>query len=195
MAKFVKQQHKMAEEAMKRHIFEAVVTVTQKGNTTDFTMQQIANEAEIAIGTLYNYFESKNTLLIYVFRQLLVASQERCQAIASGPGTADQRLLRWATEFIKFGREYVIIFRLFDRSGLRSRMPEEERDRNTYQAIEQIKSILVEGVEEGIFHKMDAPLMAKIFFAGIIGSLAMQPILNELSAERLSRKLMRFLSP
>lgn len=191
MEKFVEKQQKMVEEATRRHIFEAVIRATQKGNTSDFTMQQVADEAGMAIGTLYNYFENKNTLLIYVFRRLLEVSQERCDAAASKPGLADRRLEQLLAEFLKFGREYVILFRLFDLTGLRQQLPEEEKEKHANQDIERIRAVLIEGIREGVFREMDALLMARILFACLIGSFVTQPIVNELSPKQLSRELMR----
>jgi len=191
MEKLVDKQQKVLEEATRRHVFEAVVRVTQKGNTPDFTVQQVADEAGMAIGTLYNYFESKDTLLIYVFRQLFALNRERCDSVAFGPGRADQRLERLATMFFQFGREYIIIFRIFNRTGLHHHLPEEERERNANYDIERIRGILVEGIREGVFQEMNAHLMAKVFFACMIGSLIAQPFLSEFSPEQISKELMR----
>jgi hypothetical protein len=118
-------------------------------------------------------------------------NRDRCQTAASKPGPADQRLQRWIMEFLDFGREYMILFRIFDRSGLRQQLSEEERNRNTHQDIHQIRTILAEGIREKVFRKMEPLMMARILFTCMIGSVITQPILNDLSSEQLSKELMR----
>jgi TetR/AcrR family transcriptional regulator, fatty acid metabolism regulator protein len=190
MEKFVEKQQKMMEESSKHHIFDAVVRITQKYNKTDFTMQHIADEAGMAIGTLYNYFENKNELLFYVFRQLLVMNKERCNVVVLGPGNADTRLRLFIAAFLQFGREYIIIFRLFDRTGLHHKMPEGEREKNTEYNLEIIKNILDDGVKENLFRHMDTTMMAKILFTCMIGVAVTEPLLNQFSPEQLSEELM-----
>jgi TetR/AcrR family fatty acid metabolism transcriptional regulator len=191
MENFAEKQQKILEEATRRHIFEAVVQVTQRGNTSDFTMQQVADEAGMAIGSLYNYFKNKDSLMVYIFRQLLTMSKERCTAIAQGPGPANDRLRRVIAQFVQFGREYVILFRIFDRTGLHQRIPEEQRNRDANEDVDQIRLLLAEGIMQGVFREMDTLVMARILFACMVGLAVTQPISNDLSAEKLSEELMR----
>jgi len=193
MEKFVEKQQKMIEETSRRHIFDAVVRVTQRDNKTDFTMQHIADEAGMAIGTLYNYFKNKNDLLIYVFQELIVMNKKRCYTALSGSGNPVERLQKYITEFLQFGRENIIIFRIFDRSGLRDHLPEGDREKNTMQDVEMIKKVLEEGIQDNIFHKMDTTIMAKILFASMIGLSLTEPLLNEFTPEQLSQKLMHLI--
>ena len=191
MKNFVEKQQKIMEETSKRHIFNSVVRITQKNNKIDFTMQHIADEAGMAIGTLYNYFENKSDLLIYVFRQLITMNNERCDIVVSEPGNAEGRLQRFIIEFLRFGREYVIIFQIFDRTGLHSHIPEEEKEKNTNHTVEIVKKILNDGIQEKVFRKMDTVMMARILFTCMIGAIITEPLLNQFSLEKLSRELMR----
>ena len=193
MEKFVEKQQKMMEENSRRYIFDAVVQVTQRDNKTDFTMQNIADEAGMATGTLYNYFKNKNDLLIYVFQELIAMNKKRCYAALSGLGNPLERLQEYITAFLQFGREYIIIFRIFDRSGLRNHLPEGDREKNTLQDVEMIKKILEEGIKDNIFRKMDTDIMAKIIFASMIGLSVTDPLLDEFTPEQLSRKLMHLI--
>ncbi len=193
MEKFVEKQQKMIEETSRRHIFDAVVRVTQRDNKTDFTMQHIADEAGMAIGTLYNYFKNKNDLLIYVFQELILMNKKRCYTALSGSGNTVERLQKYITEFLQFGRENIIIFRIFDRSGLRDHLPEGDREKNTMQDVEMIKKNLEEGIQDNILRKMDTTIMAKILFASMIGLSVTEPLLDEFSPEQLSQKLMHLI--
>ena len=58
------------EEIMKESIFEAAVTVLKQYGVEGFRMDRVANTAEVAIGTLYNYFKDKETLILYVLRTM-----------------------------------------------------------------------------------------------------------------------------
>ena len=60
----------------RRRILEAALAAFNAGGFANTTMQQIADEAELAVGTLYNYYPSKNDLLIGIFGEQMRELQQ-----------------------------------------------------------------------------------------------------------------------
>ena len=190
MERLGEKQQRILEETAKDHIFSAVIRVTQRSDTTDFTMQQIANEAGMATGSLYRYFRDKDRLLTYVVERLVDMHRKRQDAIGNGPGPVLERLEQLATSAFQFTSDYVLLFRIFDHRGLRNRF--EEEDENHFATeISQIRDIMAEGIAQGVLRRMDPLLMARMFFASAISFFFVKPIFNEYSAEQLGQEVVR----
>ena len=59
------------DEEKRKRILDAATKVFAAQGFYNATIQDIANEAEVAHGTVYFYFESKDALLIAIFQELL----------------------------------------------------------------------------------------------------------------------------
>jgi AcrR family transcriptional regulator len=62
------------------HILDAAVTVIERGGLEKATMDEIAREAGYGVGTLYNYFESKDDLSVALFRRYFAAVADAFRA-------------------------------------------------------------------------------------------------------------------
>lgn len=191
MEKFAEKQQKVVAEAARQHLFDAVIRVTQQDDGADFTMQQVAQEAGMAIGSLYHYFENKDALLTYVFKRLVGMHRERQYAIACGPGTVLERLERLAVSGFQFGKNHVIFFRIFDRSGLHNFLPEEEKRCNINEDIDHIKGLMAEGISDGVLKPMDLSMMARIFFTCMVSFFSSKYVFADCSAEEVGKELIR----
>ena len=191
MERLGEKQQRILEETAKDHIFSAVIRVTQRSDTTDFTMQQIANEAGMATGSLYRYFKDKDKLLTYVVERLVDMHRKRQEAIANGSGAVLERLEQLATSAFQFASDHVLLFRIFDHRGLRDRFEKEE---NHFAAeISQIRDIMAEGIAQGVLRRMDPLLLARMFFASTISFFFVKPIFDEYSAEQLGQEVVRLI--
>ena len=192
MEKFTEKQQKIIEEAARDHIFDAVIRVTQQGGAVDFTMQQVASESGMAIGSLYHYFKSKEDLLAYVIKRLIDMHRERQNAVAArGQGSVLERLEQLAALGFQFGKDYQILFQLFHRSGLHCRFSEEEKERNINQDVGYIRELMAEGVAQGCLQDIDPLLMARLFFTCMVGFSFIKQVFSDYSPEQISRVLVR----
>jgi len=189
MQKFAEKQHKAMEEAAREHLFNAVIEVTQQVGDADFTIQQVAQKAGMAIGSLYNYFENKDALLTYVFKRLIDMHRARQRDIARGGGSVRDRLERLAESGFQFGKDHVIFFHIFSRSGLHCHLSEEEKNRNINEDVEQIRDLMAQGIAEGSFKQMDPLMMARIFFTCTISPFATKYVFGQCSAREMGREL------
>ena len=108
---------RMLKEALEptrvREIGEAALRVVARKGLEGATMQEIADEAGLAKGTLYLYFENRDELVIHVVAE---AFQELLRAMAESlgrPGTAARRLEAALLTHVEFFESRRALFRLF----------------------------------------------------------------------------------
>ena len=189
MVKFIEKQHKIVEEAARNHIFEAVIRVTQQAGVTDFTMQQVADEAGMAMGSLYKYFKNKDDLLAYVFTHLVDMHRTRQNAIAQGPGGVCERLEQMATASFQFSSDHLIFFRIFSCSGLHSQLSEEVKQHKINEDVGVIKELMSEGIALGLLREQDPLLMARMFFSCTIGFFSAKHIFYDYGPGQVAQGL------
>jgi AcrR family transcriptional regulator len=129
------------------------------------TMQEIARDAGVAVGTLYLYFKDKDDLLIAGTDEYVTRHRRRAGAILSSGGSAADKLRRYVLDRFRASRA--------TRSGdvgpaaellrevLRVR-PERPLEEGRMMA-ENFARILRQGVESGEFHSADPERDARVF--------------------------------
>lgn len=147
----------------------AVEVISIKGfhNTR---MQDIADKAELAVGTLYNYFSSKNEILEYIFEMEMIRRMEIMHDLKA-ENLSIKELLR---EFLR--RHYEILIK----NPHLGRVVVREKDFSKSKKVGEIKKfmqtlinsieeIFKTGVKKGEIKDIDCHLMAVFFFGAIHG--------------------------
>ena len=129
------------------------------------TTRDIAREAGVAHGLLYNYFRSKDELLGAVFRE---GVRDVAEALGAGAGAgtpADQleRIIRRTFELVQERREFWLLSHML-RFQPRTAALTEELSTWTQQVRAQF-----EGLLRAIGHR-DAPALSRVLFAAIDGA-------------------------
>jgi AcrR family transcriptional regulator len=79
----------------RRHeIFHSSVTLILKQGFAGSSMQEIARAAGIGKSTLYDYFPTKDHVLLFVFEEELDLLQEQAEGIAAQAGLVEEKLIR-----------------------------------------------------------------------------------------------------
>jgi|SRR5664280_1042624 AcrR family transcriptional regulator len=79
----------------RRHeIFHSSVTLILKQGFAGSSMQEIARAAGIGKSTLYDYFPTKDHVLLFVFEEELDLLQEQAEGIAAQAGPVEEKLIR-----------------------------------------------------------------------------------------------------
>ena len=90
------------ELARRRHeIFHQVVNIFLKKGFHETSMQEIAESAGLGKSTLYDYFKTKDEILVYFFEDHLSDMTEEAQRIAMQNLTADKRLRQILENYIE----------------------------------------------------------------------------------------------
>ncbi|MBL6974132.1 MAG: TetR/AcrR family transcriptional regulator [Deltaproteobacteria bacterium] len=94
----------------KARILEVTAELVTERGFADTSLEAIASQAEVAVGTVYNYFGSKGNLLVELMNHeitpLLEEADELVQSPGEDPVLAIKRMARlWSTMFDKFDKE------------------------------------------------------------------------------------------
>ncbi len=152
----------------RNEILDAAEALLARKNFHECSMAEIAQEAEFAVGTLYNFFESKDELYVALLDRIgeeFMAEFERRAAGQEDPVEALGELVRLKAEFL---RAHGPALRLFFESrpaapvAARARA-EQSLDRRYKKYFRELTNIIRRGVDAGAFAARDPKLLAAFF--------------------------------
>ena len=157
------------EQAKRRHeIFHQVVNIFLKKGFQETSMREIAEAAGLGKSTLYDYFKTKDEILVYFFEDQLNDLTEEAQKIAMQNKSADKRLrqiMQMHLEFLQANKNLFMKLSLeAQRLKLESQKQIQEK-RHAYQDL--IRALIDEGIREGAFRKVDSLLAARILITSM----------------------------
>ena len=157
------------EQAKRRHeIFHQVVNVFLKKGFHETSMREIAAAAGLGKSTLYDYFKTKDEILVYFFEDQLNDLTVEAQRIAVENCTADVRLRKIMEAYIESLRANRSLFMKLSLESQRLK-PQSQRQiqqrRHTYQ--DMIRALIDEGIREGIFRRVNSLLAARLLISGM----------------------------
>src|SRR5690348_11670160 len=82
-----------AQRARRRRILDATLALASKGGYDAVQMREVAERADVALGTLYRYFPSKIHLLVSGLIREFERNQEKLDRTAIPGGTPYERML------------------------------------------------------------------------------------------------------
>ena len=92
----------MGGQGKRKQIMEAAIRLFAEEGFEAASMQDIANAAEVAKGTMYLYFPSKEELIAQVYRHCYRMDVEACNAGLDEEGTALDKLCRRLDNIMDF---------------------------------------------------------------------------------------------
>lgn len=145
------------------------------------TVDDVAARAEVAKGTVYLYFESKETILAHLLLEGLDALGEHLsEAYAEGkPLSAEQRLRRLGVAYLDFYQNEPDYFRLmmaFDRGQFQESISTDLRQQiitRSMQGLRWVVRAIEQGTAGGDFSVADARATAGVVWAAINGALVL----------------------
>jgi len=152
------------EQEKRRHeIYHKVVKIFLKKGFQETSMHEIAEVAGLGKSTLYDYFKTKDEILIYFFEDQLNDLTEEAQKIVPQNLSADKRLRQIMEMHLAFLLENKSLFMKLSVESQRLRPESQTRiqnSRHTYQDL--LRELVEEGVREGTFRKVDPLLTARL---------------------------------
>ena len=148
----------------------AAVKVIAKNGFYTTTISQIAEEAKIAVGTIYNYFDQKEDILEYIFR---VELEKRINYLQ---GVREKNISFWEKlkSFLEFHfsefennldvAKILIREKVFPRSIGSGAFSE-----YMFKLPEEIEEIIIKAMKEGVIQDCNPELISGIIFGGIQG--------------------------
>lgn len=188
-------------EAKRRQIQKAALKVFARQGIYDFKMIEIAEMAGVGKGTLYEYFPSKNDLIVGCFNEFMTEFDEHVAsrlAELTDPVEKIRKLIAASFEFCLADKE--LLDTLFDfyaasipRRDGKSLLS--ELSPMYQQMIAHVAAIIDDGVSTGVFRSTDGKLAASLILAlldGIFFQLALGviEIEDDKFADRISNLLL-----
>lgn len=120
------------------------------------SLDEVAQMARVAKGTIYNYFGSKDQIYMEVLRREANEIMENIFVSVNQEVSPDDKLLAFVRAKFMYMRKAVNILNL-DREGIEKLLPDAGSIRNEFfeREVDIIRSILQEGVEKGTFYLND----------------------------------------
>jgi TetR/AcrR family transcriptional regulator len=158
-------------------ILDATEQLLLKCGYEQMTMQQVADAADVAIGSLYSYFDNKARLAAAVVERAL-ADDEASMDRGHVAGTPLDRLARLTDELFEIYRRHPLLFRLsLDPAPARSpalRPDVADRIRRRTDAeLQRLAQLLREGVEVGELQPLDPEQTATFLWASFGGLIVL----------------------
>jgi AcrR family transcriptional regulator len=169
----------------RRHILDAAREVFFRDGFVEANLDEVAQRAGVAKGTLYRYFENKGDLYVAVLSQNGALFEQRMrEAVAGGvdPADAIRRLGRFYREHWIAHPEYFRIFWAIENQEVIGALPAAvvaEVTKLWEECLRVLSDVVRAGVERGDFRPCDEWLMAHVLWTAANGVLQ-----GELTAAR-----------
>lgn len=167
-------------------IRQAAIRVFARYGFHDATAQQIAQEAGVAVGTLYNYFKSKDDILIHIFQTEVQERLALMQEIFSNGKPIRQQLRQAMDMHVERALQNKEIMRLFLGEELHLGGVVEEHVHQLFKEIpRRIAGLLEAAMARGELRKTDPLLAAHAAFGANRAVVARLCLYEDKDAKRL----------
>jgi TetR/AcrR family fatty acid metabolism transcriptional regulator len=163
----------------KNRIIEAAVKVFAEKGFYLAKVSDVAKAANVADGTIYLYFKSKDDLLINLFEQKMELILQRFKAYLKDIIDPVEKLHRFVDFYfilIKEDKDLADVFQVELRQS--AKFLKDYHNQKFLDFLSMIKSIIQEGMNNGFFRTDLNPDIVKIMIFGTVDEVARQWILG-----------------
>lgn len=172
-------------EYRRKQILDAALVVFSRKGYGEATIPDIAREAGVAVGTIYNYYDSKRDLLVSLVDTYVVTEPFRELLLRSGK--ADERTfvrsiienrLNWGAE--NFERFIFVFTEIIRDPELRAQFSEQV----LASVLQFPEKYIREKISSGEFRRMDSKVMVRALVGMVMGFLFLRQLEGEKSPAR-----------
>ena len=157
------------EQERRRHeIFHRVVPIFVKKGFQETSMQEIAGAAGLGKSTLYDYFKTKDEILVYFFEDQWNDVIEDAQKIAVQNCSADVRLRKVTEVYMESLQANKSLFLKLSIESQRLKLESQRQiqdRRHAYQ--DMVRALIEEGIREGVFRQVNSLLAARLLVGNV----------------------------
>jgi TetR/AcrR family fatty acid metabolism transcriptional regulator len=169
-------------EERKLQILKAAARVFSQKGFERATIADVAQEARLAEGSIYNYYKNKNDLLASVPRLIVVPAVQPLLADLAGPLPPPEPVLRaLAQNMVRMIRENIDVMRIV-LSALPSMGPGPRRhflEQTPLYAVGLLETFIGAQIEAGVFRRdLNPAIVARIFPGMLIAFLLIQEVIG-----------------
>jgi TetR/AcrR family fatty acid metabolism transcriptional regulator len=154
----------------KARIRKAAIEVIAEEGFFNTRMQDVADRAQLAVGTIYNYFSSKDEVLSYIFKYEIQRRMKSISELKEQKLSTRRFLKKFLDRHFLTLRENPNLGRVLVREKEFSRAKDNnEIKENMNSLIKMLEDIFVEGINKAEIMDINAHLMAVYFFGSMQG--------------------------
>jgi len=149
-------------EQRQSEIAEQAVTLFIEKGFIETSMRQIAKAVGIGKSTLYDYFDSKDDLIVFVAQKHLAGLMQRAEMVLAEEGNAADHLQRIMQMHLAFLLENRAFYLRFMTEAQRLKVESQQRLQvNRYAYQDLVKTLIETGIQQGCFRPVDATMAMK----------------------------------
>jgi len=170
-----KERKEREKEARKQDILRNAIKVFSRNGFVKTSMEQVADEASLAVGTLYRYYSSKEELYVSIVFEAIAAMHEGLERIAGSGDKPAQKLEKVWTYFYQFYEENPMYYHAFlflhdpGFAGAFSKAAYDSVERFSSKSFRALANVIQEGVESGDFYPDKPHEVADYLWSGFVG--------------------------
>ncbi|WP_459480044.1 TetR/AcrR family transcriptional regulator [Clostridium saccharoperbutylacetonicum] len=155
--------------ARREEIIAVALRLIEENGLQKTSMREIAVSAKMGKSSLYDYFKTKEEIVVYAVEEKIEETIQKVQKIIVDESSPEQCLRKIMLNHLGVPKQYRTVLMWLNTES--DYLEEEYRERlktarYAYQDI--IKSVIENGVIAGIFRKTDADLMARLLINSVI---------------------------
>ena len=177
-------KEEVVQEFRVQSIRDAAMRVIARKGMAAATMQEIADEAGVAKGTIYLYFRDRDDVVEKAFENAMSDLHKRVDDALEAPGTFEQKLRAVLSAQIGFFQANREFFRLYislryPEGNAQQQRRQKRHCQPQYQSrVERIAAMLREAMERGEIRQMD-PMRLALFIIEGSSAVIIQRVLDE----------------
>lgn len=178
------------DDAKRSAIIDAAIQLFATRPYHEVRLEDVATAAHVGKGTLYIYFESKESLYLTLVREGFADMAAQLNHVTRAPGLDSWERLRAAVaELIRFGTRYPDLYRVMRNHTLTPDDPRLQATRR--QVSDRIHEVLEEGKRRGEIDDPNPALTTQFILGFVRGALLYPP--DDLSPELLENHMLRII--
>ena len=167
MAALIERRKEVVASMMKGTVYDAAVAVLTEHGLAGLTMARVAAEADVATGSLYNYFANKDELLRYVHKRTVEPILQHGQGIVDSDIPALAKLEEIIRAWFEYSHEHQALFYFLVTDDTSRGLLKNQGQETHATAVDQLVAIISQGIEEGVFRQV-APKRVAGFILGAV---------------------------
>ena len=166
-------ENRNTKKAKKREkILEAAADLFSRKNYHEVMMDEVARLTDIAKGTVYNYFESKEELYFTIMSQKLNNLNSSLKEKTAGEISCIESLHSYVIHLYMFMMKYPSFFLMYQKEYLNAENDFCEQLKSQNEELKSIlKGILRKGIRDNQFRNLDEDFAVKLILGSIFGGV------------------------
>lgn len=168
----VREKRKIKKVRTREKILEVAADLFSKKNYHEVMMDDVARLTDIAKGTVYNYFESKEELYFTIMSQKLNNLNSSLKEKISGEISCIESLHSYVIHLYMFMMKYPSFFLMYQKEYLNAENDFCEQLKSQNEELKSIlKGILRRGIRDNQFRNIDEDFAVKLILGSIFGGV------------------------